>query len=113
MQFTGAADLGLTLDKDTNLNYRFSLPNKLFDYIRAGVPVLASRLPEVEKIVSTYGIGDFIDSHNPQHIADKIRFMLNDAAARKQWTDNLRPAAETLNWAHEKKRFLKVFDGIL
>ncbi len=48
--YTCAADLGISIDKPNNLNYLYSLPNKIFSYIHAHIPILSSRLPEIEKI---------------------------------------------------------------
>jgi glycosyltransferase involved in cell wall biosynthesis len=89
------------------------LPNKLFDYINAGIPVLASRLPEVEKIVRQYDIGDVIISHDPEHIANKIKTMLNNSEALARWQKNGELAAAELNWEHEKRTFISVFDGLI
>jgi len=101
-QYTHQADIGLTLDKDTNINYRNSLPNKLFDYIHAGVPVLASDLAEVRKIVEHYKIGAITPDHNPLTIADCLNACFSDAGLMSLWKENTKLAAEKLCWEEEE-----------
>ncbi|HET6228260.1 MAG TPA: glycosyltransferase [Bacteroidia bacterium] len=108
-EYTQHADLGLTLDKSTNLNYKFSLPNKLFDYIHAGVPVLSSDLPEIKKIIDGYNIGECIDGHDPQGIAKKISTMLHEETIYQLWKKNTKIAAESLNWEKEEQQLVAVY----
>ena len=112
MQYTIHADLGLSLDKDSNINYRYSLPNKLFDYIHAEVPVLASPLIEVKKIVEHYNVGECITTHNPQEIAAKINAMLADKAKLSTYKQNVQKAKEELCWDKEKKVLVDVLNTL-
>jgi len=107
--YTACADIGLTIDKDTNINYRFSLPNKLFDYIYAGIPILATPLVELKNIIQKYEIGDFIENHDPEYIADKIKNMLANESRLAMYKANTQKAAAELNWENEKKTLIEIF----
>ena len=98
---TQLCDLGLTLDKDTNINYRFSLPNKLFDYLRAGIPVLASDLKEVRKIVETYHTGWIVEKVDPQLMANQINELIDNPDIYMQVKANLPEASNQLSWEKE------------
>ncbi len=109
ISYTSNADLGLTLDKDTNINYRFSLPNKIFDYIHAGIPVLTSNLVEVKKIVDDYRVGEIAYSHEPQLLAVKINSMLENTDMLMQYRANASKAAQSLCWETEAMEFINVY----
>ncbi len=109
MQYTMCSDLGLTLDKDTNLNYRFSLPNKIFDYIQAGIPVVASSLPEIALIINTYKVGCTIPDHNPLNMAAKINEVLADQEQINIWKNNCSFASLNLNWEKEEKIIIDLY----
>lgn len=107
-QYTRIADLGLSLDKDTNLNYRYSLPNKLFDYIHAGVPVFVSNLVEISKIVKQYQIGSITEKHDPEYIAAQLNSIFADPEKLEFYKNNLKKAQNELSWDKEEEKLIQL-----
>jgi glycosyltransferase involved in cell wall biosynthesis len=107
LQYTLNADCGLSLDKDTNLNYRYSLPNKLFDYINCGLPLLVSNLTEVANLVNHYHLGEVVHSHDPEVLAKAILRL--QAKGKAPFTNTLQQATSENNWQAEKKVLQEVF----
>lgn len=112
-QLTFQADLGLSIEEDLGLNYRYALPNKLFDYIQAQVPVLVTDLPEMAAIVKKYNVGAITHSLEPKVLAENILNALNDQAKRKAWKENLKAAATDLTWENEEQVLKELFAPFL
>lgn len=113
IKLTPQADLGLSIEEDLGLNYRYALPNKLFDYIQARVPVLVSNLPEMAAIVKKHGIGEVTNSLDPALLAGFFTEMLNDGSRRQNWSRNLKQAAGELTWENEKKVLQEIFQPFM
>jgi glycosyltransferase involved in cell wall biosynthesis len=109
MRYTSLCDLGVSLDKPVSLNYKYSLPNKLFDYLAAGIPVLASPMVEIKKIVEGFDVGMCIEEHEPAHIAEKIKLMLSDEESCKRWKKNALKTSNKLCWENEEKVLIRVY----
>lgn len=105
-KLTCTAWLGISLEEDMGLNYRYALPNKLFDYIAAHVPVMVSDLPEMRKIVTDYGVGLVVENRVPQKLATQIRSFIENHQNWNQAEQNTRKAALELNWKTEEQKLI-------
>lgn len=106
---TCQARIGLSLEDKSGLNTELSLPNKLFDYIQAGVPVIASDLPEIRKIVQHYEIGLILEKRNPQALATLIQGLFNNQPEYQRLCANARKAAQVLNWENEQQKLALLY----
>lgn len=109
--YTALCDIGCSLEKDTNINYRFCLPNKLFDYIKAGIPCVVSDLPEMARIVNGSRIGYVVKEHTPEAIAESINMLLNDSELYVTCKENLAAAATEFCWEKEESVLRKIYLG--
>lgn len=110
---TAVCSAGVSIEEDMGLNYHFALPNKLFDYIQARVPVLVTELPEMAAVVRHYNIGKVIAAPEPSVISEALNEMLHDKVQRAAWQKNLERAAAELIWENEEKVLHQIFGRFL
>lgn len=102
---TATADVGITLLEDTCLNHRFALPNKLFEYLIAGVPVMASDLPQVAGIVRKFDVGRVVNPAQKQDLVRSLQYVIDHADQRRRWAARTSHVLETYNWESASERF--------
>lgn len=107
-EITLNTDLGISFEEDLGLNYRFALPNKIFDYINAQIPILVSNLPEMKRIVEDYNVGEILLEREPTIVAKQIQKMLNS-----NFNESLNLAKKELNWQSEKDKLFKIFQPFI
>jgi glycosyltransferase involved in cell wall biosynthesis len=102
--YTFQGNLGVSLEENVGLNYKYALPNKLFDYINAGLPVLTSNLPEMQAIVNKYNVGETLSEITPKAISEKLNELFSNKAKLATYAENSLKAKEELCWEIEKQK---------
>jgi len=103
-KLTLSASIGMSLEEDLGLNYRYALPNKVFDYLHANIPVIIADLPEMRALIEKYSIGEILTERSPEVLAKIIKQMTT-----KSYKKELAMAKEKLNWSKEKKKLTSIF----
>ena len=102
---TATADVGITLLEDTCLNHRFALPNKLFEYLIAGVPVVSSDLAQVAGIVRKFNVGRVVNPALKQDLVQTLQYVIDHPDQRRLWAARTSSVLETYNWENASERF--------
>lgn len=109
---TQKALLGVSLEEDRGLNYQYALPNKLFDYIQAEIPVIVSDLPEMKNIIKKYKVGEILEDRDPQKLAGLIRKIIDDKDEYQKYCNKSKQAAIELCWENEEEKLIELFNLI-
>jgi glycosyltransferase involved in cell wall biosynthesis len=112
-EYTSLAHIGFSLDSFDDLNCLYNLPNKIFDYIHAAVPIIATGIPEVKIIIEKYGCGICLDNYKPENIANTIIALANDKDRYANYKSNCIAAAKELCWENEAEKLKTIYKPFL
>lgn len=113
MGYTRQSFLGLIFEKiDFTDEHNFALPNRFFDYIKAGIPVLSSKGVELKSVIDKYDIGGFVDKVEPVHLAERVKEIAGNEDIYSKWKQNTLMAREELCWEKEEEKLIKFMERI-
>jgi len=112
LRYTASADIGVHLMQNISPNHYYALPNKIFEYAMAGLPVVASNFPEIGKVLSAHRFGIPVDPSDREGTVEALRRLIRDDALRRELAHNARRASEVLNWERESLRLVRFYEKL-
>lgn len=107
------SNAGLILFKPTHFNNAIGLPNKLFEYMACGIPVISSELPEIKRIIATSDCGVLVNPNDPNDIADKINYLIDNPDIAEQLGRNgYNAVMQKYNWGNAEKKLFEIYEGL-
>jgi glycosyltransferase involved in cell wall biosynthesis len=112
-EWTCSADIGVQILDNTCLNHYTTDSNKLFEYLMAGLPVVASDFPEIRKVVEGHDVGLLVDPADLDAITTALRALIDDGQLRARLRANALAAAPTLSWETQVPALLEAYRPLL
>lgn len=109
--YTGSADIGVQPLQNTCLNHYSTDSNKLFEYVLAGLPVIATNFPEISKIVNQYQVGLLTDD-NLEGLTSVIKKLVNEPQLREKYKENALKARRELCWESQETYLLDLYEKL-
>jgi len=108
--YTRTADLGIFLLESMNLSKKLSSANKIFEYMKAGLPILTTNQPENRYIINSCNCGVLIDSIMPKEVAKNIIKIFDNPSEYQKMSENSKKSfLEKYNWGKEKQKLENLF----
>ncbi len=114
-EVTRHAGVGLNLLENLGLSYYYSLANKFFDYLHAGIPQVVTDFPEYRALNDQYDVAELVPDLQPATLAAALNRLLpgGDAVRYRQLAENCRRARPQLSWQHEETRLLALYAALV
>lgn len=112
VRYIASASIGVVLFTRIDLNNYYGSPNKLFEYINAGLPVVCSDFPYMKSVVENNEVGKTCDPEDPECIASAINWVLEDVGRYQYLKRNTRKAADLFNWEHESRKLVAIYEEL-
>lgn len=109
LYYTSSATIGLQLLINTCFNHYSACSNKLHEYLMAGIPVVASDLPEIRRVVKDTETGILVDPENIQEIAEAINKLLSEKVMYQKYKLNTKSGALQYKWEDDEKILLELY----
>jgi glycosyltransferase involved in cell wall biosynthesis len=109
--YAGSADIGISIIADNCLSYTYCLPNKLFEYIMAGIPSIISDLPEMRQIVDFYKIGVVISGKEQSEL--KVALEKLEQISIEHMKNNLNNASKIFNWENQEGYYINAMNLVI
>lgn len=112
VSWSASADVGMCNIIDSSPSYRHSLPNKLFEYLMAGIPVVASGFSHMGRIIREFEVGETCDPSDPDALAAALARIVHDPEREQRYRQNTAQASARYNWEREEQDLIGLYERL-